>query len=160
MKALCFIMMAFSIVLLMAPESAYSQNLHMVGNTQERTEPDSQGRFDTGSILTLFTHVDNNFKLLQVPRYKGIKFWYAEGSDDFNDNYKQGIHLTMDETTGNKLELVKKMHPQLYNLYSKKYNPGSLPSSKKNDFKIAEQLLMIIYPTLESNYINRVVNRK
>jgi hypothetical protein len=175
--------MSFSIVLLMAPGSAYSQNLQTIGNAQERTRLDTQSRFDIGTSLSQYTHELTYNKLLQASRFKKFKLGFSENSDNFNGNYNQVMHITNTyvdyydltsgydiysdkklrmeiEPKGSKLELVKTIHPQLYNLNSKKYIPGPTPSRKKNDYKIAEQLLMIIYPTLEQNSINRVLIKK
>jgi len=183
MKRLIFVMMSFSIVLMMAQGSAYSQKLQTIANARERTQLDTQSRFDIGTSLSQYTHELSYNKLMQASRFKKFKLGFSESPDNFNGNYNQVLHISniyvepydltpgydiysgnklkMDtKPIGSKLEFVKKINPQWYNLNSKKYIPGYLPSTKKNDFKIAEQLLMIIYPTLESNYINRAVIRK
>jgi hypothetical protein len=96
---------------------------------------------------TRFAYPENSGKLyansIYLTRTDSLGY-YVQTSGNINtsayDTYSD-LHFELEpESSNKKLELVRKLDPRLYQLNLRSYTA----SPKKNDFRIAEQLLLIL----------------
>ena len=164
MKMLIFDLITVSILLCHVPEPVVGQNGQANGIEQERNRIERHSQLPVGkhSPLYIMSNID------KASEFRRTRLANLGTAGTISADPKHAIHLTgldphayyrrsngsvstsrydlqfdLDpQSTANKLELVRKLDPQLYQLNSKSFIPS--PYTRKNDFKIAEQLLLIL----------------